>query len=91
LFAALLVRRRKNITDKKLRHVLLFSPMTLRYPNKNEYVPKCFSTVFQVRLKTYSIYSVFQKTIQTCSKAWFFRSWSSLRQKKHGIHSLPEK
>jgi hypothetical protein len=50
-----------------------------------------FSTVFQVRLKTYGIYSVFQKIIQKCSKAWFFRSWSSLRQKKHGIHSLPEK
>ena len=41
-----------------------------------------FSTVFQVRLKTYGIYSAFQKTIQKCSKASFFRSWSSLRQKK---------
>lgn len=82
LLAALLVRRRKNITDKMLRHVLLFAPMTLHYPNKNKDAPKLFFHGFPSSIENIWYLQCFPKNCPKMFQGIIFRSWSSLRQKK---------
>ena len=82
LLAALLVRRRKNITDKMLRHVLLFAPMTLHYPNKNKDAPKLFFHGFPSSIENIWYLQCFPKNCPKMFQSIIFRSWSSLRQKK---------
>jgi len=60
-------------------------------PKQKQICSEMFFHSFPSSIENIWYLQCFPKNYPNMFQGMVFRSWSSLRQKKHGIHSLPEK